>query len=219
MTKYITNLVEIQNFGLNAITVSAIATAIFALATVWGLFKQNKLIWGSKSGESIAVPWFICAAFNFYSMFIYGLVTSSGALIFNGFLAGIFYAPILTGLGKFKGFSRQDKIIFSTFTLALLTMIFLPIKGSMYLFFSLATTVALAMQPWEIWKQKSSGIVDIRLILIYFIATSFWAIYSYLLKNWRMEVVFDSALVVLFITILLWFRYHKKEARKWTRSL
>lgn len=212
--RYLQNLVEVQSFGLNAITISAIATAIFALVTVWGLSKQNKLIWKNKSGESIAVPWFICAAFNFYSMLIYGLVTASGALIFNGFLAGLFYIPVLIGLRKFKGFSQKDNVIFFTFALALLVMIFLPIKGEMYLFFSLSTTATLAMQPWEIRKQKSSGVVDIRLILIYFIATSFWAVYSYLLKNWRMEVVFDSALVVLFITILLWFKYHKKGEQK-----
>lgn len=212
--KYIANLVEIQNFGLNAITISAVATAIFTLVTVWGLFKQNKLIWSSKSGQSIAVPWFICAALNFYSMFIYGFVTNSGALMFNGFLAGLFHIPVLIGLRKFKGFSHKDNAMLFIFALALLAMIFLPIKGGMYLFFSLSATVTLAMQPWEIWKQKSSGVVDIRLILIYFIATSFWAVYSSLLKNWRMELVFDSALFVLFITILLWLKYRKKEVRK-----
>lgn len=209
---------------MNEITISIIATVFFAILQAWGLRKQNKLIQDKESGKSIAAIWFICSALNFVAMFIYGLFVYGHSqiipdtlpiygvgLMFNGGLLFLFHIPILRGLAKFKGFSIIEKRIFLVGVVGIIVMILLPIKAVMFLVFAFASIAGLVMQPLEILKEKSAGVVDIKLILIYTIATAWWLIFSFWLGKGELvpKIIFTTALTILFITTVLWFRYRK----------
>ena len=203
------SFVEFQNFDLNALTISAIATLFFTTIQAWGLLKQNKLIWREKSGEAVSITWFTCFGFMFAVIFIYGIEINAGALMYNGLLA-LFHIPVLIGLAKFKGFTLKQRLIFAACVLAVLIMILFPIKDEIFLTFSFISVVSLVMQPLEMWRSKSAGVVEIKLIKIYTAATAFWVIYAYSVGNWVMKITTPSALVVLIITIALWLKYRRE---------
>ena len=205
------NFVEFQNFGLNAMTVSFIGTIFFTFFQAWGLSGQNKTIWKNKSGEAVSVSWLSYNLYVFFLAFIYALEINGLALAFNGFCLGVMHIPIIIGLGKFKGFQRWEKIVFGVAIVLLVVMIFLPseYKALLFLISSFGNIIAMATQPLEIFKKKTSGCVDIRLIFSFWISTIFWVVYAFAVNNWVLQILCPSYLAILTITMILWFLYRK----------
>src|SRR3989339_685777 len=159
---YWKELVEVQNFGFNAITISAIIIVIFSILESWGIYKQNKKIWDKKSGESVSVAWFI-----FFSDFVYCIFSKEAAIIING-LASLFVVPIVVGLWRFKGFSKIDFFVFLLCVLGFVVMLIFPFKKIMFLLFSFGSILALIAQLVEMHKTKAVGVIEIKLIQVYF---------------------------------------------------
>src|SRR3989339_183294 len=164
---YWKELVEVQNFGFNAITISAIIIVIFSILESWGIYKQNKKIWDKKSGESVSVAWFIYFMFMLFSYFVYGIFTKEAAIIING-LASLFVVPIVVGLWRFKGFSKIDFFVFLLCVLGFVVMLIFPFKRIMFLLFSFGSILALIAQLVEMHKTKAVGVIEIKLIQVYF---------------------------------------------------
>lgn len=205
--------VEIQQFGWNAITISAIATMIFSVGEAWGIYKQNKKVWKKESGLSISISWFIYFMFMLASFFVYGFITHKIAIMFNG-LVFIFVIPLVVGLWKFKGFTIFDYLIFAITLFALLIMIFLPIKPLMFLLFSLGSIACLTMQPIEMWKTKKVGAVEIRLIWVYFMSTCFWIIYAFFVWDLLLLWIMFASLIVLSFILFFYYLFKKEEKQK-----
>ena len=205
-----TELIEFQQFGWNKATVGAIAVLFFTIAEAFGLLKQNKAIWEYKSGESIANTLFIYFSFMFAIFVVYGSKRKEGAVIVNGLLF-IFFIPILCGLHKFKGFSAADKLLMLVGVISLGAMLFLRIKELIFVIYSLGGIIALAAQPWEIWKKKSSGVVEIKLLIIYFVSTLFWIVYSSSAKDYPLMLIAVLSILILSATIILWFYFRRKK--------
>ena len=62
MIEILEKTIEYKNFGLNALTISAIATIIFSLISGYGVGRQAWKIWSEKSGKSVSPIFF---AYNF----------------------------------------------------------------------------------------------------------------------------------------------------------
>jgi uncharacterized protein with PQ loop repeat len=198
---------ELHNFGFNAVTIGFCGTIFFTLISVWGLYQQAKTIWLHQSGQSVSVFWFSYNIFLFNVGLVYGISLSSIALIFNGSLLGLMHLPILIGLGKYKGFTRLEKFSFLIYVILLALTIVLPYKGTLYLLFSFGNVFAQAMQPWEIVKQKNSGRVEVKLLIVYLTSTLFWVIYAFATRNLALEIICPIYLTILTATLVLWKKY------------
>ena len=115
------NFVEIQNFGFNSITITALMTMIFTILQGVGITQQGKKIWQEKSARSLSPELFFLLLFYFLSFFFYGWSKDSLAMCFNSLL-GLLYIPIIVGIYKFQTLSLIKKIIF------FLTSLIVPMK-------------------------------------------------------------------------------------------
>ena len=141
-------MVELRNFGWNAVTISFVATLLFSLWAAWGLYDQVKKIWGSRSGEAVSNIWFICATALFGATIIYGVSTRSIAVTFSGLARGPLHVPILIGLAKFKDFTKREWSLLGFLTIVLVTMAIVPWKGAFFITISMGVLIPTAMQPF-----------------------------------------------------------------------
>lgn len=212
MIDIIRQSIEYQNWGWNALIISSVATIIFTVIEGWGLWKQRNSISEAESGESVSVSWHTYFTLMFVAFSIFGVHIKSIAIVFNGFL-GLGHSLILLGLWRHKSFTQAEKWLGISFVAIPLAMLILPWKNWVYLLMSFGSLFALAMQPWEIWKNKNAGVVDIRLIGTYFLATFFWVVYSFKVGNWALKVITPSALLILGSASMLWFIYRKNNVK------
>lgn len=207
---------ELQQLGLNAVTVGALGVIFFAFVQAWGLWQQKKTIWKNQSGQSISVTWLSYFTCLDVVVFIYGWSINSIAMMVNGGLIFL-YVLIMIGLWKFKGFSKLEKFLGICLLIVIVVTIFIPAKDWMFLIVSFGSILSLIMQPYEIWKNKNSGVVEIKLIIVYLISTTFWIIYGYTINDWVLKIICPSYFVIFSITVCFWFIYRnpnhsKKEA-------
>lgn len=143
-------MMELQNFGWNALTASFIGTLFFSFWTAWGLYDQNKKIWNNDSGEAVSKIWFICAAGFFCSAVVYGISIKSLAL--------------------------------------------------------------------EVWREKKSGVVSIKMLSVFVVSSTFWLVYSFIINDTPLVVFSFMIWIIFVITMLLWWKYRpdtnkRKEMR------
>src|SRR3989339_528419 len=203
---YWKELVEVQNFGFNAITISAIIIVIFSILESWGIYKQNKKIWDKKSGESVSVAWFIYFMFMLFSYFVYGIFTKEAAIIING-LASLFVVPIVVGLWRFKGFSKIDFFVFLLCVLGFVVMLIFPFKKIMFLLFSFGSILALIAQLVEMHKTKAVGVIEIKLIRVYLVSTAVFVVYSIFVNDWPLLIISVLSFILLVIILLSYYRF------------
>lgn len=203
---------ELGQLGWNALTIGFAGTLLFTLVEAWGLWRQGKTIRDKESGKSVSVLWFCYFATLFAVLFIYGLANRSIAMTFNGLLA-LVHIPILTGLWKHKGFSTVERRAGIAFIGIIMLCAVAPfgMKGWIFLLLSFGNIGASVLQPYEIWKNKTSGAVEIRLLSVYTISTIFWVIYAYASGDWVLKIICPAFLAVLSTTVVLWFWYREPE--------
>lgn len=202
-------MVEFENFGW-AVAISFCGTTFFALYGAWGLIDQIKKLWAPpQSGEAVSVKWFSVYLFVFLSNLVYGTSQHSLALIIHSFCRVPFYPIILFGLWKFKGFTRTEWTILAALSPVLLSMVFLPYKAAFFVGFSCLGVAAALYQPWEIWREKSSGVVSLKLLAAYTTTTIFWFIYGLATHDRPLWTMARPFFAVYSLTIVLWVIYRK----------
>lgn len=200
---------ELDHLGWNALTVGFVGVLLFSFVEGWGVWQQNKTIWKSKSGESVSVIWFTYSTALFGVVFIYGLSTKSIALTFNGLLLTLLYIPLVVGLWKFKGFTKIEKICSAFFLAIAIACVFVPYKDWFFLIFTAGNILFSFTQPYEIWKNKSSGVIEIKFLTVFLASTIFWMTYAYASHDWVLKIISPAYLVILSVTIILWFKYRR----------
>ncbi len=196
--------------GLNALTISFFGTILFTLIEAWGAWDQKKEIWRKKSGVSVPVSLFIFNLFIFAVIFTYGISINSLALMFSGAVMAPIHIPILIGLYRFKGFSSQEKIFFWAMLLIFLVDVLLPYKAFFFFSLSLIYIGVAILQPYEIWKEKSSGAVSVKMLWSYWVGTTFWIIYGFSFNNLPLKITSSLYLLVTTVTIILWYKYRSR---------
>ena len=202
---------EYKNLGLNALTISAIATIIFSLLQAYGILKQGKEIRQKKSGESIAPIFFVYNFLYFFIFFIYGLYENSIAIILNGALSFL-YLPILVGLNKYKGFTKKE-ILLSLSMLPIVPAMFIyPEKNQLLFFFSGLSIIVVIRQFKELLRKKDLGALSLKYIWMFFITSIFWCMYFMATKKWLLEIPCLTG-TMLYALILVMQRRWKIEER------
>lgn len=205
-------MVEIQEFGLNAVTVGFLGTIIFTLVQAWGLRQQSVTIWKRRSGASVSVTYFAYSTAHFTTTMIYGVSQDSIALIFNGLLLAVMLVPIIFGLWKFKRWSLLEKGLVACFLTFPVIVAVAPAKDWLFLLFSFGTLASCATQPLEIWRNKDSGAVEIRFVLTFLASTIFWLIYGFAIGDWVLEIIIPGFVSIHVATLVLWYRYRPTKA-------
>jgi len=209
MLEIIRNTVEYKNFGLNVLTISAIATIMFSFVKGYGIVKQGNEIWKKKSGESVSPIFFFYNLFFFSIFFIYGIEEKSLAIICNGSLF-LFYIPILIGLKKYKGFSSRE--IFGAMIMSLvIPAVFFFDKRQVVFTFSLIAVVAVIAQTKEIWKTKNFGAFSLKYLQTFFITSIFWSVYYTVTKNWLLLTLNIAETTALGIALILEKKWRKPK--------
>jgi uncharacterized protein with PQ loop repeat len=199
---------ELENFGWNILTIGFLGTIFFTFLEGWGLWQQKKAIWDNRSGKSVSVAMFSYSAVLFAAVFVYGLSENKIALWFNGLLCFV-QIPILIGLWKFKGFKKKERYLGIFLLSCLTTMIILPYKDWFFLLLSFGFLAAKITQPIEICREKSAGVVEIRLYIIYFVSSFFWMWYALATGDWVLKILCPIFFVILITTIILWAKYRE----------
>lgn len=200
---------EYTNWGMNALTIGAIGTLAFTFIEGWGLHKQNQSIWNNDSGASASVTLFSFLMCFLFAFGIYGFYIKSISMIINGLILGVLHVPIFCGLWKYKTFTTMDKFSVA-FSLAMIpAMIVFPWKDGVYLFIASCASLSGIAQAWEIWTEKDSGVVDIRLLITYLGSTLFWIIYATATHETPLMIMAWITLVILIAIIALWWTYRQ----------
>ena len=189
--------------------IGAFGTIVFVFIGAWGLLEQNRKIWKYRSGASVSIPMYIFFASFTATTWIYGHERGRIPLIVSGIVRGAAHIPILIGLWKFKSFTALDIALAFGLALATVAMAFLPYKDVAYFLFSLGCMVISVMQPIEIWQKKDAGVVDVKLIIIYFLSSIFWTMYGFARDDWAIKYISPEFLVIWIVTIVLWFKYRR----------
>lgn len=201
-------LLEYQNWGFNALTVSFLLSLLLTAISAWGLVQQNQTIWRDKKAEAVSVFWLAYYAMLQLAILIYGLSLGSAALIINGLLA-LLYIPILIGLRKFKGFSVPEKISMWVFAVAITLMAFLPYKPLFFFVFAIGGLLSALMQPIEMWHKRSAQGLNIKLIGTILLGNIIWLSYGVAVKDWVLIIVNAVAFLIFGATALLWRRFRQ----------
>jgi len=205
---------ELTRFGWNALTMGFLGTIFLTGVCAWGLWQQKKAIWRDPSCQSISIIWFCYVATIYLTGLIYGWSINSLALMFNGLVLGLFHIPILWGLWKFKGFSRLEKTFALCLSIVIITMIVTPWKDWFFLISIFGNIFFTLTQPYQIWKNKNAGVVEIKLLSVYLLNSAFWLIYSYAINDWVLKIVNPIGLITIILTIVVWYRYHKETKKQ-----
>src|SRR3989344_6880213 len=157
---------EFQYFGWNAPAVSFWGINLLTLIGAWALYDQKSIIVAKASGKSAALPWFVYYVFMLASFVVYGISELDFALTFHGIVRGSLHLLILSELQKFRSFGKRDVWLYRVLLLALIVMIFAPYKEFFFLAFAFGGVASVVSQSLEIRREKSPGVVSIKLLAV-----------------------------------------------------
>ncbi len=212
--------VEYQQWGWNALTLSFLATVLLSIFDGYGLWDQRRKIKEEESVRSLGTIWFLNQMFVFAQFLLYGIYIRSFALAFHG-LEFFLHLPILLYIWKYhwkeKGTTAWEKFWLGTFVLTTAGIIALPEwRTELFSVMYLSRLPAFMNKPWAIWKEKSPGVVSIKMVLIFLAGSVFWVIYAFKFgRSFILKFMCTAIGLILFATLLLWlyFSYKEKEAR------
>lgn len=200
---------ELQQWGWNPITIGFVGTLVFIFVRAWGYWYQTKKIWTERSGQSVSVTAFIYMAGANCCGLTYGIAIDSFALIINGLMTLLLLLPILSGLWKFKGFDRKEWMLCVFLLGAVVALVLSPFKDVIFLASMLGMIASAWLIPWEIFRNRDAGVVEIRMLFAGFMNASFWLVYAIAIGNWVLMLINPLILVSIVVTITLWWKYRR----------
>ena len=200
---------EIDLFGWNAVTVSFLGTILFMFIRAWGYWHQVRKIWTRRSGLSVPVTNYTYMTIAAAAVCIYGWRISSLALMINGLVTILFRVPVVVGLWRFKGFGRWEKILSAGFLAALVVLVALPMPPQILMVFTAGGIFVALLQPYEIWRNRDAGAVEIRLLIVGLGNSLFWLVYSFAIGDPVLRLLNPALTLIAAMNIALWFRYRR----------
>lgn len=215
---YLTELLkrspEYQQFGMNALTVSALGATIFTFLQGWGVRKLGNRIWETRSGDSVSVIFIGYSMLYFFAFIVYGAQKLSITMTFNGLLA-LLHIRIMRGLLKFKGFTSLEWFCLVVFGIVMIPGMFFfhGEKQELFLLVLLFGILAtLVPQTYGLWKSKSVGALDPRYLYVFLATNVFWFTYAAVIGSWSLMIFNPIAFIFILINLRLYYKYRRKEA-------
>lgn len=199
---FVSQFKEIHGWGWNGLTASFLCTVAFTFVQAYGLLLQIIRIYRERSASSVAVPmmWYLC--FYFVAFGVYGFHERSIAMLFNSLLSFL-HVPVLVGIVKYRGMTRAQWVFAACSLLPIVAMIFLEQKDVVFFVGFLVAIVLIAEQPFEIWRQRAVGAVEVRTYNAYIVSTTCWLVYGVVVGDWVIMVLNPVLLIIFMLTIWL----------------
>jgi hypothetical protein len=184
----------------------------FTVVEGLGIVSQIRAIWKRRSGESVSVGamLFLCAVS--LASITYGMTYGRLPLVVNGITLGIGFGVITIGLWKFKRIRRLEKWFGISLAVTLLLMLVSNHYDVWYFLYSICAAAMLVLQPWEIWRNRNAGVVDIRLLAVFFTSSIFWVVYGFAVSDWVLMILCPTNVAILGLAITLWWIYRPSKA-------
>lgn len=215
LTSFLHSTIEYQEirWEFSWLLVSFIATLIFDLLEGYEVVGQMKMVKDAGRARSLSTIWFVYFGWLLIAWGAYGIVgpTPSIALLFEGVLGLCCYLPMMVLLYRVRGFTSKEWLTLGGGMLLVVGVIFLPQKDLIVTVAAFGALFALALQPWEIYKERSRGEATLGLILIYGLNLLFWTIYGFATNIAPLMIVGPIALSINALTILLWTIFPERD--------
>lgn len=198
--------VEIQNWGLNALTISFLMTIFFTFFQAYGFIKQGQKIWKKRSAKSLSPPFFFLLFFWFIAFIIYGFNKNSLAMIINGLL----FIPCISVVAGIINFKRLTIFEFLSFIMAASVIPIMIVVKNKEIFVFVVMMISLAVllgQLVVMVRAKSRGSVEIKFAIVFLTTAVFWFIYSYSIGDWALEVFNSVSIIIYSLIIYFYYRY------------
>jgi uncharacterized protein with PQ loop repeat len=210
---FLANFVEYKNWGLNALTISALGTLFFTFWQLYATIDQTKKIWSKKSGQSISLQFFTYNFFYFISFTIYGMYQNSVAMIINGLLF-VAYIPLLIKAWGIEKKDWKEKIIALFGTLLIPAIIIFPDKNLIFDISLFGLACFLAEQIRIVMRKKDFGALSIKFMLVYLAVNIFWLAFDIAIKNLSLGVFNSIGIIMYIFSIILYFRYKNPAVKR-----
>lgn len=218
MVAWLLETKEYAHWGWNMATLGALGTVVFTIYQVLMLQRQNKRIWGNKSGEAVSVTTFSFMCFFLTTFALYGYYGKSFSVVFNGAAMAPFELAILVGLWKYKGYTKKEWLSVILSFMMVPSMILLPWKDEVYMVCSIGSVGGLLFQPIEIYREKKAGVIDIGLVAACLCSTVFWLVFTYYAGLMFVFSISASIFVILLAIVFLWYKYQEEEQANLTEG-
>jgi uncharacterized protein with PQ loop repeat len=164
-----------------------------------------------QSGKSASLFMFTSLIFFFILVLIYGIKIKNPVLIFNGILLFPMHIPVALWLLKFKKMLTIEKIGTSLFIIASIASLLVSKNslGIIYTIISLMTAIPLLHQVYTLWKEKSPGVVEIKMLIAFMLSALTWLIYSVVIKEFPLIFAGFLFFIIRITSIILWLRYSR----------
>jgi hypothetical protein len=208
MLDIIKNTVEYQGFGPNMLTAGAIGAMVVLLWESWGILAQIKKIWHERAAETLSSYMFGYTTAFMAASIPYGMATKSATIVISAGVVFLLHLPIMWGIMTFRGYTRQETAITGAFFLMVIAMIAIPSwMDGFYLAFSIGTLYAFGTQAWQIWREKTAGTLEIKLILVYMASSVFWGCYAFAAGLVPLMILNPLFFLIMLLIVVLWRRY------------
>lgn len=201
-------MIELNNPG-PAVLISAAINVLAMLIGSYGLWDQISIIWRNRSATSVSLVWMTTYMFMFASFVVYGWSIGSGALMVQ-VVRVVLLLVVVVGIVRFTGgLGKIGWLSFVILTIAMVLMVFSPEKKWFFLAFSLLGGIAAADQPHRIWRNKNTGQVSYKLIVVYNIAAAAWIVYGLSVGDYFVTIMGVLYVVINTSTMVMFKRYKK----------
>lgn len=202
-----------QKDGWNTFTVTAQLLAVFTITETYGIVVQGREIWRERSGASVSVTTNLFFFSFFFVAAIFGWYEKSAAMVFNAVVTGVAQIPIVIGLLRFKGFTRQEWLSAALFGAMMGWEVYTPHKSFWYLVFSFGLWYSLYMQLKELWDSGKTGVLNGQLLLVFLVSSGTWTAFAFAGENPYFKLS-QVGIITLFSAITaLWCWFWIKEQR------
>lgn len=188
-------------------------TAVTALVIVFGILstfalgKQTHTIYSKQSGSGVSVILYLYNLGFLTAAIIYGVRYQSFNLVLSCLVALALSSLIIVGLFQYKTWTRVECAAIPLAIFMPFAMLYGAKMDVLYAVFSIGSSAVLALQPWELWKQKTIGVLDIEPLVVFLASNAVWSTYALMIGALGLFVGSAVKVALLALTSILWFHY------------
>ncbi len=197
--------IEFSHWGWNSITAGFLGTIVFGLLQAGGLLKQLRKIRRKQSGESIPILMYAFNAVQFVTFGIYGYRQDSLAMTLNAVLS-LLYIRVYFLATRYPD-SKPRNWWHILFAILIPWMLITSHPQTLMGAVLTLACISLIQSPWEIWKNRTVGSVDLGFLLVFSGSMAFWLMYAVCIGDWMLVSVNIFGSLIMAATLYLYFRF------------
>lgn len=199
---FLTNSVEVRQFGVNTPTFWALGAGFMTLVQSYGSYNLVRTIHGNKSGEGVslymlgywhALMWcFIYYAWNVHSL----------AIMWNGMVLAPLYTAALLAVFSYKVVARIDllKIVVPLIAMPIV-FVLVERKDVLLLVFMVLGLMFFLDQTRLLYTEKKVGSFDPRFTVAIMFSSIFWFFFALSIGDFALTMINPVVLGISLITL------------------